>query len=87
MEHHLVIAKEDEYDFGWVFFYNDKMYVETGRPEYAIVKGNFHARFLGPGLPLDQLHSAENSEASVSQPRSAEKKIPGRRSGLGLASK
>jgi hypothetical protein len=35
-QHRLVIVKEHDYDFGWVFCYDTKEYVETGDAEYAI---------------------------------------------------
>jgi hypothetical protein len=35
--HRLVIVKEYEYDFGWVFCYNTKRYIDTGDTVYAVV--------------------------------------------------
>jgi hypothetical protein len=36
-KHRLVIVSEREYDFGWVFFYNTKEYVDSGDPELGLV--------------------------------------------------
>ena len=33
----LVIIDELEYEFGWVFCYNTKQYIETGDTSYALV--------------------------------------------------
>jgi hypothetical protein len=34
--HRLVILKESDYDFGWVFWYNTEQYVATGDTSYAL---------------------------------------------------
>ena len=59
--HQLVIARVDEYDIGWVFFYNSKEYVETGNFLYALagngplivdrVDGKLYA--TGSGQPVE----------------------------------
>ena len=36
-KHHLVVVSEREYDFGWVFFYNTKEYVDSGDPVLGLV--------------------------------------------------
>jgi hypothetical protein len=33
---HLVIVKESQYEFGWVFCYDNQRYVDTGDIEHAI---------------------------------------------------
>lgn len=34
--HRLVIVKESDYDFGWIFCYNTEQYVATGETSYAL---------------------------------------------------
>ena len=39
-EHHvqkLVVVRVDEHDFGWVYFYDGSLYLETGDPGYSVV--------------------------------------------------
>ena len=36
-KHELVIVKELEYDFGWVFFWNTKEFTESGDHRHALV--------------------------------------------------
>ena len=36
-KHHLVVVSEREYDFGWVFFYNTKEFVDSGDPVLGLV--------------------------------------------------
>jgi len=40
--HHLVITNEEEYDFGWVYYYDTEEYVETG----------FYSQTLAGNAPL-----------------------------------
>jgi len=37
--HELVIAREQEYEFGWVFVYATKKFVETGDAKHVLVGG------------------------------------------------
>jgi hypothetical protein len=33
----LVVARVDEHDFGWVYFYDSSAHIETGQPSDALV--------------------------------------------------
>ncbi len=35
--HRLAVSRVDEYDFGWVYFWNSKRFIETGEIQYALV--------------------------------------------------
>ena len=35
--HHLTVKEVEEYDFGWVYFYNSKEFVETGNFDSSLV--------------------------------------------------
>jgi hypothetical protein len=37
LKHRLVIVDEREYDFGWVFFYNSKEFVDSGDFKHQLV--------------------------------------------------
>lgn len=36
-KHHLVIAQEREYEFGWAFFWNTKEFLDSGDHRHALV--------------------------------------------------
>jgi hypothetical protein len=38
-KHQLVIVREQEYEFGWVFIYGTKEFVETGDVKHVLVGG------------------------------------------------
>jgi hypothetical protein len=39
-KHELVIAREQEYEFGWLFVYATKKFVETGDIKHTLVGGS-----------------------------------------------
>ena len=59
---HLVVTETIEYEFGWVFVYNAREYVETNNIQHALVgneplivdKDDGQVYITGTALPLEQ---------------------------------
>ena len=67
--HHLVIARVLEYEFGWVYFYNSREFVETGDFQHSLV-GNAPIIFCRDDGKLYSTGTARTMEHYVEEFRS-----------------